>query len=600
MLKIPIFVMFYNNFEWTKVCVDFLRNNTPKDLYRLIFIDNGSMESCSKKVSQLMKDEDEIVLFSKPVGVALSYNKAIKEKVGDSKYFITLHNDVLVSNGWLDEILWCVENLESKNFNFSCVFPRTNYCFVRTPVIKDEDIMNSFIKKKIPNKFFQSENEIYEVLEKTYLEHTSFDFYVNSVVVPEKGKFSISNELNSFCTFFRTDLFFDIGGFDQDFVSHGHDCNLFHFYASKRDAYPVFSHGAYVHHNGNTTVDGLGKSFDKDLQESYSMYCEKVQEEIGMEKKVLKLNTKIASSCKIKILMIRDDGIGDIIMSLFAMKGLKQELNGGIDLTVATRPEFMPFVSFLDCVDQVIPIESKPYMSTEDIKEISNIYSEKFDLVINLIKIFESSRECETVHRIELIRDFVKSSYIGQYVDKIPTICPSFSMPERFYEKILENIPKSNLPRIAIAPYGSCPIRSLPENVIKKIISIESVNKQVLVLGKEKSSLDLELNSNVVDLQGQFKLEELPVIIRSCEYIYTTDSGTFHIAGLMGVPCRAFFGSVDPSWRDGFYPSSGDNIIYFKNNLACVPCFDAGFCKKIHCMQYSDNEIERIVDGERF
>jgi ADP-heptose:LPS heptosyltransferase/GT2 family glycosyltransferase len=592
-LKIPIFVMFHNNFEWTKVCVDFLRKNTPKDLYRLIFIDNGSLESCSEKTYQLMEDGDDKVVFNKPVGVALSYNKSIKEKVGDSKYFITLHNDVLVSSGWLDEILWCVEKLESDNFKFSCVFPRTNYCFVGTPVMKDENIRDIFVTQKKNNKKINYESDIYEVLEKTY---SDYDEFVNSEVSCEKGRFSIVNEMNSFCTLFKTNFFFDIGGFDKDFVSHGYDCNLFNFYASKKDVYPVFSHGAYVHHNGNTTSDGFGKDFVKDLQESESLYNKKVQEEMDRERRILKLNTKINNE-KIKVLMIRDCGIGDIIMSLFAMKGLKQELNEGVELTVATGLEFMKFVSFIDCVDKVIPLECKLYRSTKEIKEISDMYSENFDLVINLIGMFESARKDEAIHRIERARKFIEDSDIGEYVDKIPIVCPSFNMPDRLVGKILDNIPKSKFPRIAIAPYGSCLIRSLPDNLIKKIVSMESVNKQVLVLGKEKDSLNLELNNNIIDLRGQLESEELPAIIGSCEYIYTSDSGSFHIAGLMGIPCRAFFGSIHPSLRDGFYPSSEENTIYFKENLVCSPCFDVG-CKKINCMQYSDDEIERIVVGE--
>ena len=151
-----------------------------------------------------------------------------------------------------------------------------------------------------------------------------------------------------------------------------------------------------------------------------------------------------------------------------------------------------------------------------------------------------------------------------------------------------------NLPE-GITPYDGPVIAYGTTTLLRNIIKIESTNKQIIILGKEKIDIESEYMYNVINLSGKTKLEEIPEIISLCDYVYTTDSGVLHIAGILEIPTRSFFGSIDSKLRTGLYKENEKNKIYCKKELPCVPCNDVG-CSEIYCMKYTEEEVEKIIN----
>lgn len=84
----------------TRLCFDALRACTPASTYELIVVDNGSSPDTAV---YLEETGAKVVRFEENRGVATAWNAGIE--VAKGRYLVFLHNDVIVSPGWLEVVL---------------------------------------------------------------------------------------------------------------------------------------------------------------------------------------------------------------------------------------------------------------------------------------------------------------------------------------------------------------------------------------------------------------------------------------------------------------------------------------------------------------
>jgi lipopolysaccharide heptosyltransferase II len=75
--------------------------------------------------------------------------------------------------------------------------------------------------------------------------------------------------------------------------------------------------------------------------------------------------------------------------------------------------------------------------------------------------------------------------------------------------------------------------------------------------------------ANVENRCGQTTLDQLITILRSSDVLLTNDTGTMHLAALLGVPTVSIFGSTEPSLTGPL--GSGHTIL--RKQVECSPCF---------------------------
>jgi ADP-heptose:LPS heptosyltransferase len=68
---------------------------------------------------------------------------------------------------------------------------------------------------------------------------------------------------------------------------------------------------------------------------------------------------------------------------------------------------------------------------------------------------------------------------------------------------------------------------------------------------------------------GQTTIEELIAELRECRLLLTNDTGTMHLASLLGVPVVAVFGSTEPRLTGPL----GDGHVVLRHQVECSPCF---------------------------
>ncbi|GAB7389189.1 hypothetical protein BSNK01_30270 [Bacillaceae bacterium] len=100
-MKTSIIILTYNKLEYTKLCIDSIRQFTDPGSYEVIIIDNHSTDGT---VEWLKQQSDLKVIFNKEnVGFPKGCNQGIEVASGDN--ILLLNNDTVVTKNWLHNLL---------------------------------------------------------------------------------------------------------------------------------------------------------------------------------------------------------------------------------------------------------------------------------------------------------------------------------------------------------------------------------------------------------------------------------------------------------------------------------------------------------------
>ena len=159
----------------------------------------------------------------------------------------------------------------------------------------------------------------------------------------------------------------------------------------------------------------------------------------------------------------------------------------------------------------------------------------------------------------------------------------------------VESEPRNSSPiRIAVcagAEYGPAK-RWLPERFADVIRSIsESADCHWHLVGTAKDHpVAAEIATlagsppNVENQCGGTTLAELIALLRKCQMLVTNDTGTMHLAALLGVRTVAIFGSTEPRLTGPL----GTGHIVLRRQVECSPCFLRECPIDFRCMKAID------------
>ena len=99
------------------------------------------------------------------------------------------------------------------------------------------------------------------------------------------------------------------------------------------------------------------------------------------------------------------------------------------------------------------------------------------------------------------------------------------------------------------------------------------------------------LGDSCVNRIGQTTLDQLILALRDCRLLLTNDTGTMHLASLLGVPVVAIFGSTEP----GLTGPLGDRHIILRHHVECSPCFLRKCPIDFRCMKAV--AVQEVVDA---
>jgi lipopolysaccharide heptosyltransferase II len=147
------------------------------------------------------------------------------------------------------------------------------------------------------------------------------------------------------------------------------------------------------------------------------------------------------------------------------------------------------------------------------------------------------------------------------------------------------------------AEYGPAK-RWLPERFAEAAAKINAQSSvQWILLGTKNDALIGEqiaaaIGYRCINRIGKTTLDQLIDELRQCRLLLTNDTGTMHLAALLGVPVVAIFGSTEPRLTGPL----GNGHAILRHHVECSPCFLRECPIDFRCMKaISTQEVADVV-----
>ena len=290
-----------------------------------------------------------------------------------------------------------------------------------------------------------------------------------------------------------------------------------------------------------------------------------------------------------RILIRSSNWLGDAVMSVPAVRAIK----GGrpdVHVTIAALEKIAPMWKLIPEVDAIISLPDGSLLSVVRLLR----QQMPFDVAIlfpNSLRVALESWLSGIPRRVGY-RGHCRSWFVNQIVRKPRKPRPPEHHSLRFLRIAREcgaetsNIEFPNLNRTSnLKPQtliGLCPgaeygpaKRWLPERFAEAAakVTAQSSARWILLGTKNDAAIGEQITAAIGDVCvnriGQTTLEQLIHELRQCRLLLTNDTGTMHLAALLGVPVVAIFGSTEPRLTGPL----GNGHTVLRHHVECSPCF---------------------------
>ena len=291
-----------------------------------------------------------------------------------------------------------------------------------------------------------------------------------------------------------------------------------------------------------------------------------------------------------RILIRASNWLGDSVISVPAARAIKAG-RPDAHITIAAPEKIASVWKLVPEVDEILPVESRSLFSVA--KKIRR--KDPFDVAIIFPNSLRTALEVWVagIPRRVGFPGHSRRWLLNQIVADEPRRGPIQHQVVRYLRMAREvGAPpdppqlRKFLPRIktngAPAKIGLCPgaeygpaKRWLPERFAEAALAIaEQRPVQWILFGtaadKETGAIiESVLGAHCTNRIGQTTLDQLMSELGECALLLTNDTGTMHLATLIGVPVVAIFGSTEPRLTGPL--GSGHDII--RHQVECSPCF---------------------------
>jgi lipopolysaccharide heptosyltransferase II len=279
-----------------------------------------------------------------------------------------------------------------------------------------------------------------------------------------------------------------------------------------------------------------------------------------------------------RILIRSSNWLGDAVMSVPAVRAIKSG-RPDIHVTIASPEKIAPMWKLIPEVDVIIPLSEDSLLPV--VRQLRQ--QMPFDVAIlfpNSLRVALESWLSGIPRRVGY-RGHWRSWLMNQIVRAPRKPGPPEHHSLRFLRIAREcgaetsNIEVPNPKQTSNIKHqtliGLCPgaeygpaKRWLPERFAEAAAKITAQSSAQWILFGTKNDAD-----HCVNRIGQTTLDQLIDELRQCSLLLTNDTGTMHLAALLGVPVVAVFGSTEPRLTGPL----GNGHIILRHHVECSPCF---------------------------
>ena len=333
---------------------------------------------------------------------------------------------------------------------------------------------------------------------------------------------------------------------------------------------------------------------------------------------------------KYRILIIRTDRIGDLLLSTPAIKAVRDAYPNA-HIAVMVRPYVEDIVDGNPYIDEVILCDKYAYRGLfKDIRIVRRLTElfmnlvpvislawrlsgKTFDLAIvlhptnrsNLIpflagipervgydrklgflltKRLKDTKHLGEKHEIDYNFDVLRA--VGIVSKERTLYMPVKAEYERVIDRFMAlNDLGSKDVIVAVHPGASCPSKRWPAYRFGRVADelIDKHNVKIVIIGgpsdvKTVKEVETGMLRSPIILSEEHSIGEVAALLRKCKLLISNDSGPVHIAVAVGTPVVSIFGRLDPGLSPQRWGPVGPNDIVIHKDTGCKECL-AHNCK---------------------
>ena len=291
-----------------------------------------------------------------------------------------------------------------------------------------------------------------------------------------------------------------------------------------------------------------------------------------------------------RILIRAANWLGDSIISVPAIRAIKAG-RPDAHITIIAPEKIAPVWKLVPDVDEILSLKSRSLLDTVNLLR----RQPAFDVAILFANSLRVALEAwlAGIPRRVGYPGHHRRWLLNQIIAEEPRLGPIQHQVYRYLRIARElggpTVPPETrlfLPRIkmngAAAKLGLCPgaeygpaKRWLPERFAEVALAIANERPVQWILfgtsadAERGAAIETALGPHCVNRIGKTTLDELVAYLGECALLLTNDTGTMHLATLLGVPVVAIFGSTEPCLTGPL--GTGHRII--RHQVECSPCF---------------------------
>jgi len=314
-----------------------------------------------------------------------------------------------------------------------------------------------------------------------------------------------------------------------------------------------------------------------------------------------------------KIIVHAPNWIGDAVLSLPAVKGIR-DLFPNARLAVMAKRSVAPVFLNNPAIDAVVPIGSDS-RGGRFAQTVRSLRQARYDLGILFPNSFKSALlfyAGGVRHRIGYAKDMrgmlltravkrdkdVLTMHHRDYYYRLAREAGNVAHPAApkifldsdtiaWADDCLRSNRKGHNLLIGINPGGAYgPAKRWPPQRFGELAAMvtDGMNGEVIIFGSAADrdvarEIQAVSKKDCIDMTGRTDLRQLAALLERCDVLVTNDSGPMHIASAVGTPVVAIFGSTDPAVTS----PAGEHVIVSKR-LPCAPCLRRTCDKAYACM----------------
>lgn len=308
-----------------------------------------------------------------------------------------------------------------------------------------------------------------------------------------------------------------------------------------------------------------------------------------------------------RILIVRTDRIGDVVLSTPVIKAVRASYPGGF-LAMMVSPQALEIVDSNPYLNEVISFDKNKIKGLfRSIGFAQRLRNGHFDMAIVLhptvrvhimlwlagiktrvgldrkwgfllTKRIAHKKQCGEKHEIDYTLDVARAAGIDTETKEL------FVPVKKENRTKVENILKENgfgqaEDFVVIHPAASCPSKRWPAErfaIVANAIADTFHKRVIIVAGLNDKTIGQQVReasgSDVLDLSGDLSIGELAALLEKARLLISNDSGPVHIAVALGIPVVAIFGRSQPGLSFKRWGPIGENDAVLYKDMGCLEC----------------------------